>query len=112
MTYRFESRNEYGTPVSAFTCDTCGGDFTVCPAVRVEKRDQWDGCLATECPSYDPDRDVDMLMLLGAEVQAESAKQTAWREMNAILDDGGSDEEYRAAFERWQRLAMGEGDDA
>ena len=52
--------NEYGTPVTALTCETCGRPFTVCPEVPPDRLGQWRGCLAEDCASYDPMRDVDM----------------------------------------------------
>ena len=61
------SKNEYGTPVSAHICDTCGGDFTVCPAASVDSPD-WDNCLADECDSYDPGRDADILFMSDKEI--------------------------------------------
>lgn len=51
------SVNDFGTPVSLHTCEACGREFTVCPAR--ENDVDWGGCLARECPSYDPARDVD-----------------------------------------------------
>lgn len=52
--------NEYGTPVDAYRCETCGEEFTVCPAHKDRScDDQWTGCQAPECASYDPGRDVD-----------------------------------------------------
>lgn len=54
--------NEYGTAVDAYQCDTCKDRFTVCPANEDRTRDdQWTGCLATICASYDPARDADKL---------------------------------------------------
>lgn len=51
--------NEHGVPVSTHTCQYCGGQFTVTPAVATEK---WGmGCLADKCPSYDIDRDATYL---------------------------------------------------
>lgn len=55
--------NEYGTLVSLLTCSGCGRNYTVCPALST---DEWEskwgtGCLAVECPSYDPSRDIDAL---------------------------------------------------
>lgn len=62
------SRNEYGTPVEEHTCSECGDPFTVCPAaVRMPA---WGGCLAPECPSYDPARDAEVLFMTDAEVAA------------------------------------------
>lgn len=52
--------NEYGTPVSAHVCQTCGAEFTVCPPVD-DGRPGWDNCLAPECPSYDVTRDADLM---------------------------------------------------
>lgn len=63
--YVRETENEYGTPVSEFICETCGGKFTVCPAVEEDKRDNWQNCLAEECDSYDIDRDVSVIVGLG-----------------------------------------------
>lgn len=48
--------NEYGTPVSVHRCPDCGAEFTVCPPTS----DNWGGCLADGCPSYDLARDVDI----------------------------------------------------
>lgn len=53
--------NEFGTPITVHLCEFCGNEFTVCPPVLDEKLDQWRGCLAVECPSYDPKRDIDKL---------------------------------------------------
>ncbi len=52
------SQNECGTPVSVHVCDTCGNSFTVCPAAGNKG---WENCLGEGCPSYDAERDVDML---------------------------------------------------
>ncbi len=56
------SRNEFGTPVDCYCCETCRETFTVCPA-HVDRScdDQWTGCLAITCASYDPTRDADQL---------------------------------------------------
>lgn len=53
--------NEYGTPVTLFSCPACNTTFTVCPAVEDDKLDQWTGCMAEDCTSYDPARDADKL---------------------------------------------------
>lgn len=54
--------NTYNTPVDAFLCDTCGERFTVCPALESRSMDdQWTGCMAPTCASYDPARDADKL---------------------------------------------------
>lgn len=54
-----ETANEYDTPVVEYRCETCGETFTICPAPEPEEDDQWAGCMATTCASYDPDRDCD-----------------------------------------------------
>lgn len=56
------SVNEYGTPVSAHICEFCGREFTVCPPAKDELLKYWRGCLAPECESYDPQRDVAYLL--------------------------------------------------
>ena len=54
--------NEYGIAVDAYQCETCGDRFTVCPANPDRSRDdEWTGCLAVTCGSYDPTRDADRL---------------------------------------------------
>lgn len=53
-----ELRNGAGVPVSLHRCDYCGASFTLTPATD----DAWGlGCLDWNCPSYDPNRDVDLL---------------------------------------------------
>lgn len=52
--------NEYGTPITVFDCESCGQEFTVCPAVADDRLDQWSGCLQEDCPSYDPARDAEI----------------------------------------------------
>lgn len=51
--------NEYGTPVTLFSCPGCKTTFTVCPAVEDDALDQWTGCLGETCSTYDPTRDAD-----------------------------------------------------
>lgn len=51
--------NEYGTPVAAYKCDTCGNAYTVCPIP--ENDEEWNNCLVEECASYDPKRDIDWM---------------------------------------------------
>jgi hypothetical protein len=51
--------NEYATPVMARRCTACEREFTVCPVPR--NLHDWTDCLATDCPSYDPSRDIDGL---------------------------------------------------
>lgn len=67
--------NEYGTPIGQFTCKFCGDDFSVCPAPDdLARREKWwadwdrDGCLGPHCPSYDPNRDAEVLFMTDAEV--------------------------------------------
>jgi hypothetical protein len=54
-------KNEFGTTVSLHRCDTCDGEFTLCPAIPPDRVHRWENCLARECASYDPERDVDRL---------------------------------------------------
>jgi hypothetical protein len=54
--YRF---NEHGTRISVHQCETCGEEFTVCPAAFPEDKG-WDNCLGPQCPSYDRTRDFDL----------------------------------------------------
>lgn len=54
-------KNEYGTRISKHRCDTCGEDFTVCPAQPPEAKG-WENCMAPKCASYDPARDVDRFL--------------------------------------------------
>ena len=58
MSYVGVERNEYGTPVSTFDCDKCGGRFTICPEPPEDQRWMWQHCMAPECESYDVSRDV------------------------------------------------------
>lgn len=54
--------NEYGTPVTVLRCESCGAEFSVCPAVLDINLDNWKGCLALECESYSEGRDVDKMI--------------------------------------------------
>jgi len=63
--------NEFGTRVSVHICRYCGDEFTVCPAIPVERESNFEGCLAVGCPSYDPERDVDKLFDNGADIYHE-----------------------------------------
>ena len=60
MPFLEDGQNEYGTPVSRFKCETCGDKFTICPVVVPDKHGDWSDCLATQCDSYDPNRDADL----------------------------------------------------
>lgn len=51
------SQNDCGTPVSVHVCESCGNSFTVCPPTG----DNWGGCQAEGCSSYDVKRDIDRL---------------------------------------------------
>lgn len=62
-----ESTNEYGTPISTHVCEDCGAEFTVCPPAG----EDWGGCLAETCISYDPKRDGDILMGLKEPVRVD-----------------------------------------
>lgn len=65
VTHIAETFNEYGTPVSMFRCGGCETTFTVCPAVPEDQRDQWTGCMAETCSTYDEGRDGDKLFDAG-----------------------------------------------
>lgn len=54
------SRNECGTLISLHRCETCGKEFTLCPA-RSDDAPGWENCLARDCASYDEARDADRL---------------------------------------------------
>lgn len=72
------TKNEFGTPVDAYQCETCGERFTVCPANEDRScDDQWTGCLATSCESYDPARDADKLFDDGNVVSFERRRNPA-----------------------------------
>lgn len=62
MTKIADTFNEYGTPVTMFACVGCGSTFTVCPAVPEDKQEQWTGCMAERCSTYDEARDADKLL--------------------------------------------------
>ncbi len=51
------SFNRYGTPISQQVCDSCGTHFTICPPAG----EDWGGCQAEGCASYDEKRDMDKL---------------------------------------------------
>lgn len=66
--------NEYGTQVSKHKCESCGEEFTLCPAIFPETKG-WENCLGPKCKSYDPGRDVDKL-LDGGEVKLVPGQPT------------------------------------
>ncbi len=53
-------KNEYGTKVGVYICEECYNEFTVCPNPDPDNKN-WPGCLAPQCTSYDPLRDMDLL---------------------------------------------------
>jgi len=63
-----EDVNEYGTPVSVHNCQTCGGEFTLCPLIPDDDAHRWPDCLSPECESYDPHRDADLLFMSDKEI--------------------------------------------
>ena len=62
-----EDVNEHGTPISVHKCPDCGEEFTVCPPGG----DDWGGCMAETCISYDPKRDGEILMGFKKEVRTD-----------------------------------------
>jgi hypothetical protein len=52
--------NEYGTPVAAGLCDTCGRPYTVVPVPDRDRWHAWTSCLEPDCASYDITRDADL----------------------------------------------------
>jgi len=63
--------DEEGTPVTWFNCGDCGEDFSVCPAVKDEDIEAYaqGGCQSTECESYDPSRDTEILWMSDSELR-------------------------------------------
>lgn len=66
------SKNEHDIKVSCHKCDTCGGEFTVAPAIE-EGVAGWENCMSDECASYDPHRDADVLFMSDREIAAEKS---------------------------------------
>lgn len=64
--------NEYGTAVRFYQCEACQQKFSVCPAPKND--DNYRGCLAMDCASYDPVRDVDKLFDTGVGVDAKGRR--------------------------------------
>ncbi len=54
--------NEHGVLVSHLKCRACAVDFSVTPAVGQHNFKGWMDCLTPDCSSYDPHRDIDVLM--------------------------------------------------
>jgi len=65
------AKNECGTDITEFKCETCGDIFTICPKVESANFDKWENCLAKECASYDPSRDADILFMSDDEISQE-----------------------------------------
>ena len=86
-----ESINEQGTPVSVHDCQTCGGEFTLCPLVPDDKAHEWPDCLEPDCDSYDPHRDADILFQSDSEIanngKPVSLKMLRARKLNTILQN-------------------------
>lgn len=59
-TFIEENVNYAGTPVSVWRCAWCADVFTTCPASSLAQHQNWRGCLAEICDSYDPGRDGDL----------------------------------------------------
>lgn len=58
--------NEYGTAITWCLCPYCNKEYYVCPALTDDQLETWaDNCLMQECESYDPWRDVELLMFFG-----------------------------------------------
>jgi hypothetical protein len=53
--------NRYGVYSTALRCSTCGNRVWVTPDIENGSK-SWQSCLADDCPSYDPHRDVSFLM--------------------------------------------------
>ncbi|MEE9611283.1 MAG: hypothetical protein V3W19_08525 [Desulfatiglandales bacterium] len=51
--------NLHNVSMSIHQCGFCKNIFTVTPAAKPNAIDDWDYCLAENCPSYDPKRDAD-----------------------------------------------------
>lgn len=51
--------NHYGAPISKHVCATCQRPFTLCPA---SDGAFGDNCVADDCASYDPKRDIDLML--------------------------------------------------
>jgi hypothetical protein len=69
--------NEYGHVVSAHVCEFCGDTFTVIPPIPDERADEWRGCLAPHCRSYDSSRDADKLFDSVSTVNCIITKESA-----------------------------------
>jgi len=66
MVFVKEEPNEHGTGTSHHICDECGVDFTITPSAK--GKEGYDCCTADGCPSYDPDRDLDIMWMTDEEI--------------------------------------------
>jgi hypothetical protein len=76
-----ELANEHGTLTSHHVCDTCKTSFTITPAAP-GNGEGYENCLSTECDSYDPHRDVDILFQTDEEI-ANSDKVVSLKMLQA-----------------------------
>ena len=67
--FKFLNKNEYGVLVSHHVCDTCGQEYSICPAPS--NYEYWNNCLTEGCDSYDPHRDADILFMTNEEISKE-----------------------------------------
>lgn len=65
--HRGFDRDKDGNHVSTHRCDTCGVEFTLCPAVSANEPGRGH-CLDDNCESYDPHRDLDLLFMSDDEI--------------------------------------------
>ena len=70
-----DDTNTYGTHISVHICEDCGTQFTACPAIPYEKTNDWKGCMAIGCTSYDPSRDADKLFDGGVHPAVRRARE-------------------------------------
>lgn len=67
MTHKGFEIDKAGFRHSVHTCDACGENFTICPPVEPGSPGDED-CGCEGCPSYDPDRDMDIMFMTDAEI--------------------------------------------
>jgi len=67
MTTIREYPNEHGTGTSVHECMACGIEFTVTPAAANNGLG-YENCLAPDCASYDPHRDMDIVFMTDKEI--------------------------------------------
>ena len=66
MSERRYYENQHGVLCVETICEVCGRTFCIIPAPKVVEN--WPACLAPDCASYDPERDVGALLEDGAEI--------------------------------------------